>query len=136
MLIESSRNLRVVGQKTLIKGGLKNKSLCAVNVAINKHIVTIYTALTHFSCYVLSGTCIRRLSSGCQEVFVEGLHFPFLFSWNTLTYILYLTIPCACGPYNPNRNHFLLPGYKDAKFTPPCQEGIRLGVSVASDGAI
>lgn len=61
MLIESSRNLRVVGQKTLIKGGLKNKSLCAVNVAINKHIVTIYTALTHFSCYVLSGTCIRRL---------------------------------------------------------------------------
>ena len=86
MLIESPRKLR--DTKTPIKGGLKNKSLCAVNAAINKHIVTIYTVLTYFSCYVLGETCIRRLSSGCQEEFFEDLHFLFLFLWNTLTYIL------------------------------------------------
>lgn len=87
MLIESSRKPRVVSTKTPIKEGLKDKSLCAVNAAINKHKMTIYTVLTHFSCYPVGDTYIRRLNSCCQEVFLESLNnFPFLFSWNTQTY--------------------------------------------------
>ena len=63
-------------------------NLCVLfNDAINKHIVTIFTVRTCFSCYVLRDTYIRRLNS-CCEVFLKGLHFPFLFSWNTQKYIL------------------------------------------------
>ena len=45
MLFESSR---VDSTKMPTKGELKDGSLFAVNTAINKHIMTIYTVRTHF----------------------------------------------------------------------------------------
>ena len=55
-------------------------NLCVLfNDAINKHIVTIFTVRTCFSCYVLRDTYIRRLNSCCQVFLLKVFIFPFFF---------------------------------------------------------